>query len=171
MATMLSDDVPIAALRRAIQARNVEAFLTICSEDVALHSPISHRVSFQGHGNMREPLIALFATLEDIEFLADVGEGPTRALFATASINGQPTEEAFRVELDAQQKVREITVFVRPLPGLAAFAAAVAPRIARRYGRLPSWLSRMSFTPVAVATRLLDRLLVRALVRKARAER
>jgi hypothetical protein len=75
---MLSNDVPTAALRRAIQARDVEAFLAICSDDVALHSPISHRAAFQGHGAMRGPLIALFATLEDIEYSADVGEGTTR---------------------------------------------------------------------------------------------
>ena len=167
---MLPDDVPTAALRRAIQARDVEAFLAVCSDDVALHSPISHQVAFQGHSAMRDPLVALFATLEDIEYLADVGEGTTRALFATANINGQPTEEVFRVELDDQQKVRDITVFVRPLPGLAAFAAGVAPRITRRYGRLPSWLSGMLFTPVAVSTRLVDRF-VRRLARMARSER
>jgi len=95
---------------------------------------------------------------------------PPEELFATANINAQPTDEALRLELEDQQQVREVTVFVRPLPGQAAFAAAVAPRIARRYGRLPSWLSRMLFTPVAVGTRLVDRF-VRTLARIAGWER
>jgi hypothetical protein len=157
-------------LRRAIQARDLEAFLAICSDDVVLHSPITNQFEFQGHSAARGPLMALFATHEGIEYSADVGEGTTRALFATANVKGQPTEEAFLIELDDQQKVSEITVFVRPLPGTAAFAAALAPRIARRYGRVPSWLSRLLFTPVAASTRIVDQFVGR-LATMARSDR
>lgn len=172
MATRLSDDVPTAALRRAIQAGDVDGFLASCSDDVALHSPMTQRAVFRGETNVRMALTALFATLEDVEYLADVGEGTTRALFATANVDGQPGEEAtrielaIRVELDDQQKVRGLTFFVRPLPGLAAFALGVGPRIARNYGRAASWLSRAQLAPIALEARLFDRL-VGVLVRKA----
>jgi hypothetical protein len=176
IATRLSGDVPTAALRRAIQARDVDGFLALCSDDVALHSPVTQRAVFQGHTNVRLAVIALFATLEDIEYLADVGEGTTRAVFATANVNGQPAEEAnrvelaIRVELDDQQELRDITVFVRPLPGLAALALGVGPRIARNYGRVASWVSRVQLAPIALQTRLFDGL-VGMLVRKARSQR
>src|SRR4051794_34966219 len=111
MATRLSNDVPTAALRRALQARDVDAFLALCSDDVVLHSPMTQRATFQGHSDMRIALRALFATLEDIDYLADIGEDTTRAVFATANVNGERIELATRVELDDQQKVREITYF------------------------------------------------------------
>jgi hypothetical protein len=47
IATRLSDDVPTAALRRAIQARDVDGFLALCSDDVALHSPMTQRAVFK----------------------------------------------------------------------------------------------------------------------------
>ena len=176
MATPLSDDVPTAALRRAIQAGDVDAFLALCSDDVALHSPMTQRAVFEGHTDMRMAVIALFATLEDVEYLADVGEGTTRALFATANVNGQPTggatrvELAIRVELDDQQALRDITFFVRPLPGLAAFALGVGPGIARNYGRAAAWATRVQLSPISLQARLFDGL-VGVLVRKARSQR
>jgi hypothetical protein len=177
MATRVSDDVPIAALRRALQAGDVDGFLASCSKDAALHSPLTQRATFQGHSDMRIPLRALFATLEDVEYLADVGEGTTRAVFATANVNGERTKEAMRielairVELDDQKKVREITFFARPLPGLAAFALGVGPRIAREFGGgVASWLSRVQLAPIAIETRLFDRL-VGMLVTRVRSRR
>ena len=176
IATRLPEDVPTAALRRAIQARDVDGFLALCSDDVALHSPMTQRAVFEGHTNVRMAVNALFATLEDVEYLADVGEGTTRALFATANVNGRPTvdavriELAIRVELDDEQALRDITFFVRPLPGLAAFALGVGPRIARNYGRAASRMSRVQLAPIALQTRLFDGL-VGVLVRKARSQR
>ncbi len=167
MATVLTEEVPTAAFRRAFEAHDLDGVLAICSNDVTLRSPVSNSVSFRGHSNVRNALSALFATLEDIQYVADVGDDTTRALFATANVNGQPTDEAFRVELDDQEKVREITLFVRPLPGMAEVAASVPPRIARRYGRLPSLYARVLFLPVALVARLADRL-VKPLVRRGR---
>jgi SnoaL-like domain len=171
MATRLSDDLPTAALGRALQARDVDAFLALCSDDVALHSPITERASFQGQSDVRVALRALFATLEDVEYLADVGEGTTRALFATANVGGEQMEMAARVELDDQQKARELTLFARPLPGLTALALGVGPRIAREFGGgIASWLSRVQLAPIASETRLFDRL-VGMLVSRVRSRR
>ena len=162
-ATRLPDDVPTAALRRAVQDRDVDGVLALCSDDVAFHSPLTQRARFERHTNVRMALVALFATVEEIEYLADVGEGTTRALFATANIDGRSSEEApielaIRVELDERQKVRDITLFARPLPGLVALAVGVAPRIGRNYGRVVSWLARAQLVPIALQTRLFDQL-------------
>src|SRR5947199_3769765 len=156
MATRLSDEVPTAALRRALHARDVDAFLASCGDDVVLHSPLTERATFQG-SDVPVALRALFATLADIEYLADVGEDATRALFATANVNGGRTEKAIRielairVELEDQGKVREVTFFARPLPGLAALALGAGPRIAHAFGGgVASWLARIQLAPIAI---------------------
>jgi hypothetical protein len=55
--------------------------------------------------------------------------------------------------------IREITVFVRPLAGVANFAAVLAPRLARsRAGRGRALLARLLTRPVEAALRRGDAL-------------
>src|SRR2546423_1010387 len=105
-----------ARFRRAAEAHDIEDLIDTLAPDVVLHSPITDRVAFHGRDEVRELLGSVFATIEDIRYFADVGDMRTRALFYRASVNGQPLEEATRIELDDQQQIKEITLFFRPLP-------------------------------------------------------
>ena len=49
-------------MRRALHARDVDAFLASCGDDVVLHSPLTERATFQG-SDVPVALRALFATL------------------------------------------------------------------------------------------------------------
>jgi len=62
------------------------------------------------------------------------------------------------MRFDDTAHLRELTVFVRPLPALAAFAAALAPAVGRRRGRLTSVVLRMLIEPLAAMTKYGDRL-------------
>jgi hypothetical protein len=62
-----------------------------------------------------------------------------------------------RVELDADGRIAELTAFFRPMPGLAALAAALAPRVVvRRQGRLRATVARLAMAPIALLTRIGD---------------
>lgn len=128
------------------------------SPDVVVNSPITDRVVFRGPDEVRELLRSVFVTISDIRYFADVGDEHTRALFYRANVNGEPLEEATRIELNDQGQIREITLFFRPLPGLATLTAALAPRLARKHGRLRSLIARVLVGPLGFATRLGDRL-------------
>jgi SnoaL-like protein len=145
-------------LRRAAEAHDADGVMETLSRDVVLRSPITNRVVFRGTDQVREVVRAVFSTLEDIDYFADVGDQRTRALFYRARVGSQPLEEAMRLELNDLAEIAELTIFFRPLPGLATFASALAPRIARRHGRIRSALARLLLSPLAVATRLGDRL-------------
>jgi hypothetical protein len=148
-----------ARYRRAMEAHDVDGVIATLAPDVVLHSPITDRAAFHGHDEMRELLRAIFATINDIGYVAEVGDARTRALFVRATINGQSSAEAIRIELNDQAQISEITAFVRPLPGLTALAAALGPRVvAGRHGRLRVSIARLLFAPLALATRLGDRL-------------
>jgi hypothetical protein len=147
-------------LRHAAEAGDAEGVLETLAGEVVLHSPVTNRVVFRGHEEVREVVDVVLSTVKDTHYFADVGDQRTRVLFYTGQIGGQPIEEAMRVELNENDEIRELTIFYRPLPGLATFAAAVAPRlVARRHGRLRSLLVRLLTYPLGLMTRLGDRLL------------
>jgi SnoaL-like protein len=155
----LGSDCPTTVrMRTAAEAYDIEGVLATTASDVVLRSPVTDRVVFRGHEQVREVLRAVFATLKDMHYFVDVGDQRTRALFYTATVGTQPIEEALRVELNENAKIQAFTIFYRPLPGLATFAAAMAPRVARRHGRLRSLIARVLISPLALLTRLGDRL-------------
>ena len=100
----------------------------------------------------------MFATIADIRYFADVGDDRTRALFYRANVNGYPLDEATRIELNEQQQISELTLYFRPLPGLATLTAALAPRVARRHGSFRSACARLLVGPLGPLTRIGDRL-------------
>jgi len=144
--------------REAAQAGDVEGLLDTLAEDVVLRSPFTDRVLFRGRGEMRELMQAVFATVEDIRYFADVGDARTRALFDRARVGDQALEQALRVGLNDRHEIEEITIFFRPLPGLVSLAACLVPRLARKRGRGRAILARLLLAPLASGTRGGDRL-------------
>lgn len=145
--------------RRAGEAGDVDAILAVLSEDVVLHSPITNRLAFHGREEMRDLLEAVFETMTEIRYFADIGDDRQRALFFRARVGRQPIEECMRTELNDQGLISEITIAIRPLPGLAALAAALGPKvIARRRGPLLAALAKLLMAPLAIVTRAGDRL-------------
>jgi hypothetical protein len=93
----------------------------------------------------------------DVDYFADVGDDRTRVLFFRGRIGGQAVEEATRVELGDDGLISEMTLFFRPLPGIAALAAAMAPRVvAQRHGRARALVARLAMAPIALLTRIGD---------------
>lgn len=144
--------------RQAVERHDVEAAIETLAPDIVLHSPITNKVTFSGHDEMRDLFRAVFASIEDIRYFADIGATHTRALFYRATVKGQPVEEATRLQLNDDGLIQDITLFFRPLPGLASVTVALAPRVARRRGPLAVIATRMLVTPLGVMTRLGDRL-------------
>ena len=115
---------------------------------------------------MRELIAVVFATITEITYFEDLGDESTRALFYRARVGRQEIEEATLLRLDGQARVREMTLFIRPLPGLAAVTAGLAPRLVRvRSGRSRGVLAGLLTGPLAPLTRAGDRLAVRLLGR------
>jgi hypothetical protein len=148
-----------ARYRQAAEAGDVEGLIATLSADVVFHSPLTDRAAFHGHAEMRELVEAVFDTITDIHFFADVGDGRTRALFFRGRVGRQPVEESVRVELDENDLIVGLTASFRPLPALTAIAATLVPKvIARRRGRLIGALVKAAMLPLAVVTRVADRL-------------
>jgi hypothetical protein len=121
--------------RRAAETRDADLAMTAFAPDAVLHSPLTSRVRFTGHGQLRPLIEVAYAHLTDIRFHTDVGDSRTRVLVHTARVGGEPIEEATLVRLNDEGLIEEATLFVRTLPGLVALMDRFGPDLARRNGR------------------------------------
>jgi hypothetical protein len=115
-------------LRDAFEARDIEQLEASLADDVVLRSPI-FSVPFEGKEECVELFRALFESLGEMTYLLDEPGDPGVFAWRT-EVNGEPLEGVDLVRLDENDKVKEVTVFMRPLRGIAAFANATGPRLA-----------------------------------------
>jgi len=162
----MTDRVEAAAttthrFREAVEAGDVDAALATLAPDVIAHSPVTASGHFHGHGDLRDVLTAMSESMTDVRYTSDVGDDRVRHLSGTARIGSQPLEETMRIELDDQARIHELTVFVRPLAGAAAFLDAIGPRLARRHGHARATAFSALSKPLVFVTRTGDKLGVR----------
>lgn len=155
----------IEGLRTAGELGDAEAVGRLLADEVVFHSPLTDRVTFVG----RDEVVALhrdiFAVLEDIRTSEPLTYGDRQAFSFRARVRGGVELEAMTlVRTDDEGRIVELTVFIRPLPGLATLFATLPPRVsARRRGPLVGGLVACVARPLAFAFRTADRLAPRFL--------
>ncbi len=127
--------------RLAAETGDAGLAMTAFAPDAVLHSPLTSRVRFTGHAELRALIEVAYAHLTEIRFHTDVGDDRTRVVVYTARVGGEPIEEAALLRLNSTGLIEEVTLFVRTLPGLVALMDRFGPDIARRNGR--RWAARV----------------------------
>jgi hypothetical protein len=97
-------------------------------EDVVLHSPILFR-GFEGREVVSAVLTHVAATLEDLTYTDELHEGDTVALRFKARVGDRELEGIDFLELDADGRVAELTVFMRPMSALTRFNEEMSARL------------------------------------------
>jgi hypothetical protein len=159
-AALTEAQMTTARFRAAVESADLPAFLETLAADAVLRSPISLRAQFQGREAIAGLMPAVFDVIDDIRYFEDIGTEATRALFYRARVGGQTIEEATLVRLDEGARVTEMTLYIRPLPGLAALTAALGPRLVAENKGRAGVLAAMT-RPLAAVTRFGDGLAVR----------
>lgn len=147
--------------REAGEAGDLDGILATLAPDATLRSPITMTADFRGTDELRRLFEAVFQTISDIDYFEDIGDAETRALFYRGRIGSQPLEETLLVRLDGEARIRELTIFVRPLPGLTAMLDGLGPKLARHQGGGRSAVVAGMTKPLALITRSTDKLGVR----------
>ncbi len=106
--------------RVAAEAKDVELMTAVLREDVVLHSPILFR-GFEGREMVGQVLTHVAATLEDFVYTDEIASDDTVCLRFKAKVGDRELEGIDFLELDAEGKVPELTVFMRPLSAINAF--------------------------------------------------
>lgn len=114
--------------RLAAEQKDLEAMTEVLREDVVLHSPILFR-GFEGREVVLGVLTHVVATLEDFRYTDELAAGDTVVLRFKARVGDRELEGIDFLELDADGKVAELTVFMRPMSALKAFNEQMAARL------------------------------------------
>ena len=126
--------------------------------NVVLHSPLISE-PFQG----REDVGFLFRLLsddylftDDFEYTAELTDGDTLVLAFKGKLKGVEVEGVDLFRFDADGRINDITVFLRPLPGTAAVAKFLSPRVAGRGNKLKGAFAGLGVRPLSGLAKLFD---------------
>jgi hypothetical protein len=127
-------------LRAAIEARDLSAAVDAFAPDGVVRSPFTDGVAFTGTEQVRTILSVVLEVLRDLRYTAHVRDGSRDALRGEATAAGRRLEFVDFYVLDDDGKIKEFTVFFRPLPGTTAalrlFGSALGARKSPARGRL-----------------------------------
>ncbi|HKP89194.1 MAG TPA: nuclear transport factor 2 family protein [Thermoleophilaceae bacterium] len=118
-------------LRDAMQRRDLPAAVATFAPDVILHSPILGGPPFEGPQAVGDLLGAVMTNFDDYTYTAVSGSGDMQMLAFHARVRGHDVDVVDLLRMDGAGRVREITVHIRPMAGLAHVAAALGPHLAR----------------------------------------
>ena len=117
------------AFRRAAETKDFDLMRETLVEDVVLHSPILFK-GFEGRDTAMFILANVIEVFEDFRYLDEVhGEGTVVLRFA-AKVEGRFEIEGIDyLTLDADGRVTDLTVFLRPLKAVNAFNEQMSARL------------------------------------------
>ncbi|MFN2612027.1 MAG: hypothetical protein ABR536_01500 [Solirubrobacterales bacterium] len=139
-------------LRDALQARDPEMARAAFAQNVIVRSPI-FSVEFDGPDEATEVFGAVYRTVGEIEYLYDEPGDPH--LFAWRSdVDGEPLEGVDMVRYDAAGKITEVTIFLRPLRGIAAFLDKAGPMMAEGRSKRTALLMKALGPPPSAMMRM-----------------
>ena len=106
--------------RLAIEARDIDAAVTLLREDVVFRSPVVF-TPYQGRESLRRILEAVVTVFEDFRYVREIGADDARdhALVFQARVGDKQLEGCDFIQLDDHGAISELTVMVRPLSAAA----------------------------------------------------
>lgn len=117
--------------RAAIEARDAAAARAALADDVVFRSPVVHR-PYAGKAAVAAVLEAALQVFEDFTYESELTtpDGRGHALVFRARIGDRDVEGCDFVHDDAEGKVDQLTVMIRPLSGALALRDRMAAQLA-----------------------------------------
>jgi SnoaL-like domain len=122
--------------RTASETNDMDELLATLAPDAELISPLSGRLVFRGHDDLRILLGAVYGDMKDLRWREEVGNGATRVVLGDGKIGPFKLADAMVCELDADGRIRRIRPFLRPWLAVTFFALKLGPKIGRHPGVL-----------------------------------
>ena len=117
------------AFRRAAETKDLDLLRETLAEDVVLHSPILFK-GFEGREMTMAVLANVIQVFEDFRYLDEVHGDGTVVLRFAAKVDGKFEIEGIDyLTLDADGRVTDLTVFLRPQKAVQAFNEQMVARL------------------------------------------
>jgi hypothetical protein len=118
------------AFRAAVEAQDHAGMVEALAPEVVFHSPITFR-PFEGRALVGTLFGVLLETFEDFRYTDELDGDGVKMLIFKARVDDRELEGLDVLRFDAEGKVAEFTVMVRPLSGAMALADAVGKGLER----------------------------------------
>lgn len=116
------------AFKAAVEAEDRQAIVDALSEHVVFRSPAVFK-PYEGKQVVGAILTeGAMKVFEDFRYLHRLEDGDTAALIFSARVGDRELDGLDLMRFDADGRIRELMVMVRPLSGLNALAEAMAQR-------------------------------------------
>ena len=115
----------------AIAARDHNALVESLAAGVTLHSAVANS-PFEGKEVVADVYAGVLEAFDELRVVDEFEAGDTHSFWWEGTMHGRFVGGADRVRLNADGKVREITVLGRPLSGVSTFIGAIGYGFARR---------------------------------------
>ena len=112
------------AFRAAVEAQDRDAMVAALAPDVVFHSPITFK-PFEGREAVAVLLGVVMRTFEDFEYTDELDGDEVKMLVFRARVGDRDVEGLDLLRFDADGKIADFTVMVRPLSAAMALAEAV----------------------------------------------
>lgn len=116
------------AFRAAAEARDFSAIDEIFSAEASFRSPVVFK-PYEGREAIAMVLGAVVRVFEDFRYTDQTETGDTAMLAFAARVGDREVEGIDLLRFDAEGKVRELAVYVRPMSGLRALGEAMQRRL------------------------------------------
>jgi hypothetical protein len=107
----------------------------------------------------------LFEGLGNFEFTDEFSADGSSVLYWRADYRGRKIEGTDLLRIDQDGRICDVTVFIRPLDGIAAFASAIGPPLAAKQSPLRRVLVQIVNYPLRVFFAMVDVIGARLVIR------
>lgn len=114
--------------RVAAEGKDLSAVEELFAEDVVFRSPVVFK-PYEGREAMMVILGAVLQLFEDFRYTDQVETGDTAALAFSARVGDREFDGIDFLHFDADGRVRELAVYIRPMSGLNALAEAMRRKL------------------------------------------
>jgi SnoaL-like domain len=121
--------LPPQAFADAVRAGDLDALKATFADDIRLYSPVLTE-PFIGRDRVDRLFDVLIETFRDIHITHELRARGQYALSFTARVGSEPIRIVDLLEFDESGHIKTFTVTGRPLAGVQALGAAVAPHLA-----------------------------------------
>lgn len=113
--------------RDAVESKDLEAVDALLADDVVFRSPVAHK-PYPGKAITSAILRTVVDVFEDFAYVRQLEDGDTSAYVFTATVGGLELTGCDFLVHDAEGRIVDFMVMVRPLKAAQALADAMAER-------------------------------------------
>jgi hypothetical protein len=114
--------------RAAVEAKDFSAIDELFTEDVTFRSPVVFK-PYEGREALALVLGAVVQVFEDFRYIDQLEAGDAAALAFSARVGDRELDGIDLLRFDAEGRIRELAVYVRPMSGVTVLAEAMRQKL------------------------------------------